>query len=188
MESAPLLCAIAHKKVRQIITRKRGTNRETELHHHRVFQIGDGEDVDQRADEDDGRHEEAKEHEGDQRSLTAIAGAGQLFLHARRFEELFQLQIVERALHEADRRRAERSAPRAAGLRERLALLLAQFLAPLGDGFHSNFQRAALEIGQSEGQNRGERGDRAECRDQEFAFEKEAPIAELVHVSVPIRT
>ena len=65
----------------------------------RPVQMHDHEQIEQRDHEDDERHHEAEEHEGDQRRLAAIAGAGQLFLAVLAFQHVAQLEAVQRRFH-----------------------------------------------------------------------------------------
>jgi hypothetical protein len=70
----------------------------------------------------------------------------------------------------------------ASGLREGIALLLAQFLSPLTHRLHANLERPALEIGQSERKDRGKGRDSGKRRHEKLAIEKETPITKVHHV------
>src|SRR3954470_17284267 len=104
--------------------------------------MGDAIEIDERTNENDGRHQETEEQEGDERSLTAETRSPELFLRARGFQQFLELQIVERLFHEPHRRRTKLAL--ASSLCECLTLLLAQFVAPFVHRLHAACERVGL--------------------------------------------
>ena len=101
---------VGYEHVRQIEADKGAREGRTDLHDARPVEMGDDEQIEQRRHEHDERHHETEKHEGNEWSLSAITGARQLLARVGRFQNIRQLQLFHRLLHEGDGGGAQRRA------------------------------------------------------------------------------